>query len=137
MAESSLNNFVLALAGVGGVIIILFVVGICAYFIVYVRIPIVNVTFVLLWIGMLISVICTSVDMAESREDVKRAVIIVHTVVNSLLIILLGFSAYHYIKNDPSDRTMYMMTVIPVSLLLSVIGLSATTMQKLSSKPVA
>jgi uncharacterized membrane protein YqjE len=134
MADTStLENFVLFLAGIGGISFLLIVIGISAYSILYLRLPWYNVTFGALWIGLFISLSLTSVDLAESNKSVKRSLIISQTVINCILIVLLGLTAYNYIRNDPGDRIYYIMTVIPVALLLSVVGLSSTMMQKLST----
>ena len=92
-----------------------------------------TVIFGALWVGILASVTLTSIDLAESNASTKRSVIIAQVVINCILIVLLGLTAYNYIRNDPGDRIYYIMTVIPVALLLSVVGLSSTMMQKLST----
>ena len=137
MSDSSFNSFVLFLAGFGGFMFVVVIVGICTYVILYLNMKLVNVIFIMLWLGILLSFTFISVDLADLIKNDKRKIIIAHTALNSVLILLLGFTMYHYIRNDPYDRTMYMMTIIPVTLLLSVVGLSATMMHKLSSKPAA
>lgn len=137
MSDSSFNSFVLFLAGFGGFMFVVVVMGICTYVILYLNMKLVNVIFIMLWLGIILSFTFISVDLADLIKNDKRKIIIAHTALNSVLILLLGFTMYHYIRNDPYDRTMYMMTIIPVTLLLSVVGLSATMMHKLSSKPAA
>ena len=134
MADTTvLENFVLFLASIGGLFFLLGIAALTAYAIIYARVPWYNATFILIWIGLLASFAFTTVDLAVSDPTIQKAMIISQATIYSILIALLGFTAYSYMSDDLSARQIYIMMLLPISLILSVVSLSANTMTKLAS----
>jgi len=131
--NTALMNVVLALAGIGGVAFIILLLGGVAFMTLYVGVSWFNVLFGLLWLGILISMIFTSVDLASNDADTRRGVIIAQGVINGILVILLGFTVYKGIGSDIPSREAYIMMALPVTLLLSIVSLSAAAMNRLAS----
>lgn len=123
-------NFVLFLAGIGGLVFLFLLVAIVFYMIVYEGVLWYNLTFYLLWLGMFVSLACTSVNLATADSNTKKAVIITQGVINGILVVLLGFTSFYYIERNINDRSYYIMIALPISLLLSVVAVSATVMNR-------
>jgi hypothetical protein len=128
-----LENFVLFLASIGGIFFLLGIVGLSAYAIVYAGVPWYNATFALIWLGLLTSFVCTTVDLATADPTLQKAMIITQAVLYSILIVLLGFTITLYMSDDLPARESYIMILLPLSLILSTVSLSANTMTKLAS----
>lgn len=131
--ESSATTFVLFLAGTGGLVLLTGVVVLAIYAVTISKAPIFSIIYALLGLGALIGFICTTIDTAVLEKDTKRAVIITQTTIFGVLTGLLGVAAYFQIGGDLNDTTRYYDLVMPVSLLLSVVSLSATVMNRLTS----
>jgi hypothetical protein len=54
---------------------------------------------------------------------------------NGLAIVLLGVLANFYINTSSKDASMYVLCMLPVTLILSIISVSSTIMTKLSIPP--
>jgi hypothetical protein len=134
MADTTvLETFVLFLASLGGLFFLLIIAGLSAYAVVYARVPWHNAMFGLIWIGLLTSFACTTVDLSTGDPNLRRAMLITQATIYSIMVALLGFTTYFYMKDDLSARQTYIMMLLPVSLILSVVSLSANTMTKLAS----
>ena len=130
---TALMNFVLFLSGVGGIVLLLVLAGFAYYMIVVLRVPWYNMSFYALWVGLLLCFSLTTVDLASTDREVRRGVVITQAVVNGILVILLGFTVYNYSGDRLTDRMSYIYFALPVSLIMSVVALSATMMNRLAS----
>jgi len=134
MADTTvLENFVLFLASLGGLFVLLGITALAAYAVVYMGVPWYNITFAIIWIGLFTSFICTTIDLATADPKLQRAMTITQTVIYGILIVLLGFTATFYMSDDLPARQTYIMMLLPLSLILSTVSLSANTMTKLAS----
>ena len=130
---SSLEIFVLFLAGSGGLIFLTAIIGLMLYLTMTAKLQWYTTSFYLLWIGILTAFIFTSVDLALQDPVTKQAIIITQGTILGICALLLGCTVYISTQQDIETRKAYIMRVIPVSLLISIVSLSATTMAKLSS----
>jgi hypothetical protein len=128
---TALMNFVLFLAGLGGVVLLVMLGGLAAYMVIVVGIPWQNITFYAVWVGLVLSFCLTTVDLASSDKEIKRAVVITQGVTNGILVVLLGLTVYNYSGDNFKDRMTYIYFVLPISLIMSVVSLSAVTMNRL------
>ena len=128
---TALMNFVLFLAGLGGIVLLVLLVALAFYMVFVLGVPWQNMTFYALWVGLLLSFCLTSVDLASSDKEKQRAVIITQGVVNGILVLLLGFTVYNHSGNHLQDRMSYIYFALPVTLIMSVVSLSAVTMNRL------
>ena len=131
---TALMNFVLFLAGLGGIVLLLMFAALAFYMVFIVGVPWQHMTFYALWVGLLLSFCLTSVDLATSEKETQRPVIITQGVVNGILVLLLGLTVYNYTGENFKDRMTYIYFALPVSLIMSVVSLSAVTMNRLVSK---
>jgi hypothetical protein len=132
--NTALMNLVLFLAGIGGVAFIILILAVVAFMTFYVGVSWFNVLFGVLWLGIFLSMIFTSVDLASTDPDTKRGVIIAQGVINGILVLLLGFTVYSTLGSNIPAREAYIMMAIPISLLLSIVSLSAAAMNRLAAK---
>ena len=128
---TALMNFVLFLAGLGGIVLLVLLVALAFYMVFVLGVPWQHMTFYALWVGLLLSFCLTSVDLATSDKEIQRAVIITQGVVNGILVVLLGFTVYNQSGNNLQDRMSYIYFALPVTLIMSVVSLSAVTMNRL------
>jgi hypothetical protein len=131
--NSPLQGLVIGLASLGGIAIVAVLAGFAIYFTIVLKIPWFKTSFYLLWLGIFTALLFTSVQLDSLYSEQKQGIIISQGIILGLCSILLGFSVYFHEKDNLSDQSAYIMYAIPVSLLLSVVSLSATTMSKLSS----
>ena len=131
--NSMLQGLVIGLASLGGIAIVATLAGLAIYFTIVLKIPWFKTSFYLLLLGLFTAIAFTSVQLSDVDSETKQAIIISQATILGLCSILLGFSVYFHVKDNLSDQSAYIMLAIPVSLLLSVVSLSATTMSKLSS----
>jgi hypothetical protein len=130
---TTLMNFVLFLAGLGGVVLLVMLGGLAAYMVIVVGVPWQHITFYALWVGLILSFCLTSVDLATSEKETKRAVVITQGVTNGILVVLLGLTVYNYSGDNFKDRMTYIYFALPISLIMSVVSLSAVAMNRLVS----
>jgi hypothetical protein len=126
------NTFVTALAGTGGVILMVMVACGLAYAIFVAKVAWQIAITACLWFAVVVGIVLTSIDFAVSDNPTKYGVIVAQGVIFSACTILLGFLATYYIGTDFHDMNRYMALVMNASLLMAVVSLSATTMLKLS-----
>jgi hypothetical protein len=128
-----LEQFVLFLASIGGIFFLLGILGITGYAIYNTGVPWQNASFAIIWIGLITSFACTTVDLSTNDKTLHKAMIITQGVIYSILVVLLGLTMFFYMQDDLPARNTYIMMLLPLSLVLSVVSLSANTMTKLAS----
>ena len=97
------------------------------------NVPLYTVCFILLWVGMITSLALTISIPLVMDTPTKKALIISQTVIYSLSIVMLAYVANYSIGIDLRSRERYTMFLLPVSLLISVVAVSATVMTKLAA----
>ena len=88
---------------------------------------------IFLFIGGLIYTIVT-IGYATANSDNKTQMTTAIgsvTIVNSILILVLGGTAYFYIQAEPDALRPYVIVMLHLSLLLSVTSISVSTLLKL------
>ena len=93
------------------------------------------------WLSLLAftaSIIYTlhAISAASASSDIKKnmvGAITNVTIINSVLIMVLGGTAYFYLDSNLTAERPYMILMLHISLLLSVISVSMVALQKLNS----
>lgn len=93
------------------------------------------------WLSLLAftaSIIYTlyAISAASASSDIKRnmvGAITNVTIINSMLIMVLGGTAYFYLDSNLTAERPYMILMLHISLLLSIISVSMVALQKLNS----
>ena len=129
--QSILIDFAIITASITGLVLFGILGFAFAFAVLYSGIPWQHMTFYALWVGLILSFCLTSVDLATPDKEIQRAVIITQGVVNGILVILLGFTVYNYSAENLQDRMSYIYFALPVTLIMSVVSLSAVTMNRL------
>ena len=76
------------------------------------------------------------ISAASASSDIKRnmvGAITNVTIINSMLIMVLGGTAYFYLDSNLTAERPYMILMLHISLLLSIISVSMVALQKLNS----
>jgi hypothetical protein len=134
---TSLDIFVAALAGTGGVLLMLMIAGGLGYAIFVAKYPWHYAVAGCMSFAGLVGIIMTSIDFSTTDPALRKAVIISQAVIFCFVTILMGFLATYYIGKDFADTNMYTAIVMNASLVISVVALSATSMLKLSGSSQA
>jgi len=125
----------IAAASMGG-LALLIVIGILASSVVVIgKLPWYSVSFGFLCFTILFGLITSSVLYGINDKKAIEGLIISQTVLNGLAIVLLGVLANFYINTSSKDASMYVLCMLPVTLILSIISVSSTIMTKLSIPP--
>lgn len=71
---------------------------------------------------------------SDAKNDMIKAITNV-TIVNTILMLVMGGTAFVYISNDEAGGTFrnYMMFMVHVSLLISIISVSISSLQQLNA----
>ena len=88
---------------------------------------------IFLFIGTLIYsivVVGYATSNSDNKTQMTKAMTSV-TIVNSILILVLGGTAYFYVQAEPDALRPYVIVMLHLSLLLSVISISISTLLKL------
>lgn len=89
--------------------------------------------FILLLIGVITAIVTSSVQLDSFDITTRKNVFIAQLVIFSIVIIGLGYTSRFVIGDNVQESDAYMMAVIHMSLILSVLSLSASTMNKLGN----
>jgi hypothetical protein len=129
--DTGTTTFILFLASFGGLMFLIAIVILCIILVRFTNVPLSIVATGMFWLGILSSIIFTSVAKSNPPAATLKAIVITQGTVNSILVVVLGFMAYNYIDNL-SDRRRYIMLMLPVTLLLSIVSATTNAMQKLA-----
>ena len=80
--------------------------------------------------------ISNATGTSANTEDMKKAIGTVLTV-NMVMTLLLGGIAIAYITSNPTAERPYILVVLHLSLLLSIVSVSVSSLQKLDLAAVA
>ena len=69
---------------------------------------------------------------SDSKNDMAKAITNV-TIVNSILIIVMTGIAYFYLSANPAAQGPYLILMVHVALLMSIISVSISSLQQISS----
>jgi hypothetical protein len=89
-------------------------------------------------LGFFASIIYTiyTISAASASSDQKRnmvSAITNVTIVNTILMLIFGGTAYFYLDSNLTAERPYMILMLHISLLLSIISVSIVSLQKLNS----
>ena len=125
----------IAAASMGGLALLLVLGILASSFIIIGKIPWYSICFGFLCFTILFGFITSSVLYGIKDPKAIEGLIISQTVLNGLAIVLLGVLANFYINTSSKDASMYVLCMLPVTLILSIISVSSTIMTKLSIPP--
>jgi hypothetical protein len=69
---------------------------------------------------------------SDRKNDMAKAITNV-TIVNTILMIVMTGTAYFYIDANPDAQRPYLILMVHVALLMSVISVSISSLQQISS----
>jgi hypothetical protein len=84
--------------------------------------------FLIITFGTVI-VIGQSTTNSDMAKDMKNAILYVG-LINFAMILLLGGMAYFYLRTNAIAERAYIITILHIGLLLSIVSVSVTTLQK-------